>query len=93
MISEALTLLGVKQKRPLPYVNKTRERKNDFLSYYTPDIIEQAKRVFGTFMKQWKYNFPPRWGDITMPWLSQIEFHFFNIIRNFYWKYLRSHIP
>lgn len=87
--AKVLKLLGIEQKRPLPVVNKTGGREEDFLSYYTPETIARAKWVFGSFMEQWGYEFPPEWGDRSLHWLSRAEFDFFNIFRYFYWKYLR----
>ncbi len=91
--ADVLKLQGIEQIKPLPASNRTGGKKKDFSLYYTPEDIGRAKRVFGPFMKNWGYNFPQGWGDNTVPWLSQMEFHFFNIFRDFYWKYLRSRIP
>jgi hypothetical protein len=87
--SKALELIGIKQKRPLPQVNKTSDKKADFLSYYSPEIVEQAKRVFGPFMKEWGYDFPPEWGDGSVSRLDQLEFQLVNLVRDFFWKYVR----
>lgn len=86
-----LELLGVEQKRPLPLVNRTGE-KASFLSYYTLEIYEQARKVCGPFMKVWGYDFPAEWGDNSVPLLSQVEFHLFNLFGILYWKHLRRHI-
>jgi hypothetical protein len=90
--SKALTLIGIKQKRPLPLVNRTSMKERDFLTYYTPETIERAKRVFGPFMKKWGYEFPPEWGDASFSWYEMIGFGFFGLFRNFYWKHLRFRI-
>jgi hypothetical protein len=87
--SKVLKLMEIKQKRPLPQTNRTSEKGDDFLSYYTPEIIEQARRVFGPFMKKWGYDFPSEWGDNSVSWLSQIEFYSVDIVRNLYWRCLR----
>jgi hypothetical protein len=84
-----LKLLGLEQKKPLPQVNKTSSKSADFHSYYTPEIIPQAKQVFGPFMREWGYKFPAEWGDNSISWWTEFEFHFFNIFRGFYWKYIR----
>lgn len=86
--TKVLKLIGVEQKRPLPLANKTSEKRDDCLSCYTPEIYDQAKRVFGPFMKRWGYDFPPEWGDTTLPWLTQAHFHILGSIRYFYWRYL-----
>lgn len=86
--AEVLELLGIEQKRPLPLVNKTSE-KQDFLAYYTPEIYEQARRVCGPFMKKWGYDFPPEWGDNSVPWSSQIQFYVLGFWRKlFRWSTL-----
>lgn len=85
---EVLHMLGIKQKRTLPTNNKT-GGKRDFLSYYTPEIQDQAKRVFGPFMKKWNYSFPPEWGNSSVSELSQLEFHLLSIPRSLYWRYLK----
>ena len=87
--AKTLELIGIEQIRPLPSINKTNGRERDFLSYYTPEAIARAKRVFGPFMKEWGYEFPPAWGDDSVPWSSQAAFRFFDIFRNLYWRYLR----
>lgn len=90
--ARVLELIGIEQKRRLPVVNKTGEKRDSFLSYYTPEIYEQAKRVCGPFMQEWGYDFPSEWGNASVSRLSLMEFHFFNIFRIFYWKNLRQHM-
>jgi len=87
--SQVLRLLRIEQKRPLPVVNKTTERRRDFLSYYTPEIYEQARRVFGPFMRKWEYDFPPEWGDNAIPWSSQIQFYVLDPCKRFHWRHLK----
>lgn len=55
--------LGVERVRPLPQVNKTSGRAPEYQTYYTPEIIERAKWVFGPFMLRWGYALPVTWGD------------------------------
>jgi len=90
--AKMLKLIGIEQKRPLPVRNKTAGRDRNFLSYYTPEIIPRAKRVFGPYMKQWGYEFPPEWGETSVPWWNQAEFEAFNLVRHCYWRYLRGRI-
>jgi hypothetical protein len=78
---QVLELLRIKQVRPLPIVNKTSEKEYDFWSYYTPEIHEQAIRVFGPYMKKWAYDFPAEWGDNRVPWSSQTQFYILRMIR------------
>jgi len=88
--SQVLRMIGIQQKRPLPVINKTGAKQDDFLSYYTPDIIPQAKRVFGPFMKKWGYDFPPEWGDYNYPLIHRIEFLAVDAIRQIYWRYFKN---
>jgi hypothetical protein len=79
--AQVLELLGIEPKRPLPVVNRTAEKGRDFWSYYTPEIRDQAKRVFGPFMRRWGYGFPSEWGDTSVPWRSQLLFHIAGFLR------------
>jgi hypothetical protein len=88
--TRVLELIGLEQKRPLPQVNRTGGKERDYLSYYTPDIIPRARRVFGPYMEQWGYSFPPEWGDTPLPWWVRGEYAFYNTFRNLYWRYVRE---
>jgi hypothetical protein len=88
---QVLHAIGIEPKRPLPVINKT-GKKRDSLSLYNPKAIERAKKVFGPFMQAWGYEFPPEWGDPTIPWLSQVEFKVFNGLKKFYWQYFRAYV-
>jgi hypothetical protein len=90
--ARALQLIGIEQQRPLPVVNPTSGKSRDYLAYYTPDIVDRAKRVFGPYMKQWGYDFPANWGETAIPWYHQVEFEFYNLFRGLYWRYLRMRI-
>ncbi len=89
---DVLRLIGIEPVRPLPVVNKTNKQADNYLSYYTPEIIPRAKRVFGPYMRQWDYQFPREWGETAIPWWNQVEFGFFNVFRRVYWKFLRSRV-
>lgn len=90
--AEALKRIGIEQVRPLPVRNTTNLRERNYLDYYTPDTIEQAKRVFGPFMKQWGYEFPPEWGDVQVKRSHQFQYACAHAVRSLYWKYLRGRI-
>lgn len=90
--AQALHLIGIEPVRPLPLVNPTGSKKKDFLSYYTPDIVEHARNVFGPFMQEWGYEFPAEWGNKPVPWWSELEYKSLNVFRVFYWKYMRPRI-
>jgi len=87
-----LRKIGLEPTRSLPPRNVTAERKKEFYEYYTPDIIPQAKRVFGPFMRYWGYQFPAGWGEVEVPWWNRLELNFFNIFRKAYWYYFRQMI-
>jgi hypothetical protein len=87
--ARVLQIIGLEPVRPLPVRNPTKERKKDFWSYYTPEIIPRAKRVFGPFMKQWGYEFPPEWGDYNQTWWNLRQFELFSFLRRIKWEYLR----
>lgn len=90
--ARVLELIGIEPQRPLPMINKTSGKERTYAIYYTPAAIKRAKRVFGPYMEQWGYTFPPEWGDSTVPWWNQIEFEFLNLFRTVYWKHLRFRI-
>ena len=90
--AQGLRLIGIEQKRPLPVSNKTSVKENNYLTYYSPEIIPRAKRVFGPFMQEWDYEFPAEWGDASISAWTYLEFYFVNIFRNFYWKHIRHRI-
>jgi hypothetical protein len=88
----ALKLFDIEPKRPLPVTNRTSGKQREFVTYYSPEAAERAKWVFGAYMKQWGYDFPPKWGPCSVSWWNHLEFEFLNIFRNFYWKFLRYRI-
>lgn len=90
----ALRLIGIEPVRPLPVSNRTASKDSDFLKYYTPEIIGQAKRVFGPYMRFWGYEFPPQWGgsDETIPWWHQAQYDLANLFKRQYWLHLRGRI-
>lgn len=87
--AEVLRLIGIEPVRQLPHVNKTDAKRSNFISYYTPEIVDQAVKVFGPFMKKWGYEFPPEWDVPSTSWLGQLEFYSVDMVRNFYWKHVR----
>lgn len=87
--AEALRLMGVEQKRPLPVRNKTPERQKGYLSYYTPRAIKRARRIFGPYMQEWGYEMPADWNVPAVSWVNQAEYKIFTFFRTIYWKYFR----
>jgi hypothetical protein len=84
-----LRKIGLEQKETLPVVNITRQ-KNHYLTYYSPEIFDYAKYVFGPFMKTWNYKFPPEWGESSVPFTSEILFIVFRLPRKIYWRYFHN---
>jgi hypothetical protein len=91
-LARVLDLLEIEQIRRLPLVNITDGKRNDFVSYYTPEIIPRARWVFGPYMQKWGYEFPVAWGDEPVHWLSQLEYRIICLARNLYWKHVRWRI-
>jgi hypothetical protein len=87
--AEVLRLLGLKQVRSIPVINKTLQKRDDWQEYYKPDLIPHAKRTFGPFMKKWGYHFPPSWGNSQVTLFTKIQFHFLNFMRAQYHRHLR----
>ncbi len=87
--AETLRKIGIEQKRALPRVNKTSAKKRHFTSYYTPEIIPQAKRILGPYMREWGYEFPKTWGATEVTAVNQTSYQLVNQIRFFYWKHIK----
>ncbi|HZQ05377.1 MAG TPA: sulfotransferase family 2 domain-containing protein [Anaerolineae bacterium] len=88
-----LEQIGIEPKRPLPHINPTARRTRSYISYYdTPEVIARAKWVFGPFMQEWGYEFPPEWGEMQVPWWNRAQYSFLNVFRTMYWKHLRYRI-
>ena len=66
---QAMRDVGVVPLRPLPRVNKTPRGNSSYETYYAPPAQVRARRVFGPFMSEWNYRFPPEW----VPELSRAE--------------------
>lgn len=88
--AEALNLIGIEPKRPLPVINKTGARKKDFAHYYSPKAIERAKLVFAPYMKEWGYEFPPEWGDVSISEWNQMTFRMTSFLMKIYWRHLKK---
>jgi hypothetical protein len=87
--AEVLRRLNIEQVRPIPVANKTQGKRADWTSYYTPEIREQACKVFGPFMKKWGYTFPADWEVPQVSYIDQIEFRLVTILRNIYHSHFR----
>jgi hypothetical protein len=87
--SEVLTRLGIKQVRPVPVLNKTDAKKESWESYYSPDLIEEAKRTCGPFMRKWGYDFPPTWGAHRHSRAAELEYRLVGSLRHWYLSRIR----
>jgi hypothetical protein len=81
--------IGISPVRRLPQANVTPGRERDFVSYYTPKAIKRAAWVFGPYLREWGYEFPPEWGDVKVPWWSWPFMRVVRFIRGIYWRYFR----
>ena len=86
--SEVLRRLGVKPVRPLPVVNKTTGKEQDYWSYFEPDIQRRAQWVFGPYFRRWGYEFPESWQTANSG-SDAFVFSLANVARKFYWRTLR----
>jgi hypothetical protein len=87
--AELLRRLGLEQVRPLPVVNRTDQRERDFASYYTPRAIRRAGWVFGPYMEEWGYAFPPSWGPVRVPAWARLALRVARLVRGVYWRHFR----
>ena len=84
-----LRLLRIEPVGPVPLDNKTRGKRRDWTSYYTPDTIEPAKAVFGPFMRRWGYDFPADWGTYSPRLRDELAFRLVGMAQRFYWLQVR----
>lgn len=60
--AQVLQQIGVEMVRPLPQVNKTKQKSKSFWDHYaTKESQIRAAEVFGPYMKKWGYEFPNEW--------------------------------
>lgn len=85
--SKVLQNIGVEQIRPLPQINKTRNKEKNYIDYFTPEIRQRAINVFGPFMKKWDYAFTNDWSNIKISPLWEMEFNILGFVRSIYWKF------
>ncbi len=69
-----LEKLGIDQIRPVPNLNPTPEKKNDFLSYYPPEIWKDVIRYTHRSMSVLGYAYPSAWIE-RMPFLVRKMYH------------------
>jgi hypothetical protein len=81
---KALLHCGIKPKRPLPLVNKTKKKKA-FESFYNDSNKAIGLSIFGPFMLHHNIAFPAVWGDCKVGWLPKLQFKVLSYVRKFYW--------
>lgn len=84
---KVLERLGIETLRPLPVRNKTADKSNEYLMYYTPAVIPHARRIFGPFMRGWGYHFPREWGEFRPLRRDELEFQVWRRLRLLYWRH------
>lgn len=87
--SQVLNRLGLTQARPIPIINKTQERRSEWQTYYTADIIEQAKAKFGPAMRRWSYDFPVEWGPAKTSLPDELAYRTLALGRRIYLNHFR----
>jgi hypothetical protein len=87
--AQVLHQLGIPQVRAVPVANKTKGKRENWESYYTPEIRVQACRSFGPFMQKWGYEFPADWKEYQASLINGAEFRFVSFLRNIYSSHFR----
>jgi len=91
--AEVLRRLGLEQVRPLPRLNRTKQRQAEFAAYYPPELHERARWVFGPFMRRWDYEFPEGWGTSPVSPANELHFRALRAVRRLYWGRIGYHNP
>lgn len=86
--SEVLELLNIKQKRPLPVINKTDKKEDNYLKYFTNNIRRKSVKIFGPWMSLNNYDLPKSWERYPLNTLDFIRFKFFRLLRKFFYLYI-----
>lgn len=84
--SLVLQKLNIPQIRPLPQINKTKNKEREYKDYYTSDIRQRALNIFGPFMKEWGFEFPKEWGATKISPLAQFEYESIGFMKSIYWR-------
>ena len=88
--ADALQRLGVAQTRPLPVGNKTAKEAKPYAAHFDTEASRRrAKFVFGPYMQQFGYTFPAEWDHIKVPTSAFLMYRSVNVLRRFFWLYLR----
>jgi hypothetical protein len=87
--AKVLKDLGIEAKRPLPQGNKTEAKTKHFLEHFdTKESQEKAALVFGPFMKEWGYSFPPEWKVDGFMMQKKGAYDRYNYFKKIFWSLL-----
>jgi hypothetical protein len=86
---KVLKRLGLDPVRPVPVKNRTLGRKADWRTYYTPQMIDKVKRVYGPFMQRWEYPLPSDWGENRVSEFRKFQYHLSIIMKRIYLTHFR----
>lgn len=81
---QALKVCDIIPKRVLPVVNKT-TKKTKYIDFYSEDNFAKANAIFGPYMLKHKIDFPSKWTNRSVPFLSRFSFTIMGVIRKYYW--------
>lgn len=87
--NKALRHLGIRRARALPQTNRTRARSREWVQYYTPDIRDQAIRIFGPFMQEWGYAWPENWPETPVRVVDNYHYRLLQRARKHYYSRVR----
>lgn len=81
-----LEIIGLRLVRPLPLRHATGGRDRDFTTWYRGGLRRHAVRVFGPYMRQWGYSFPPDWPGGEVSPFGEALFKIDTAVRAFYFR-------
>lgn len=80
--SSFLNKLGIHQVRPIPIINKTLGKEDNYIDCYPIKTRKRASWVFGPCMELWGYEFPADWQITRVSQMSKIIFYLLRFYRN-----------
>jgi len=79
--STLLRKLGIHQVRPIPLINKTSGKEQNYIDCYSIKTRKRASWVFGPCMELWGYEFPVDWQISHVPQVSRTLFYLIRYYR------------
>lgn len=83
-----LQLVGIPHVGPIPPINATEGRGDNFASWYPESLRAHAARVFGPYMQAWGYELPSGWPAIDASFGGRVIFRADTLLRQFYFRHL-----